>query len=187
GKAFGPDDYVRIKGAVALPPPAQRVLRSLAVTRDRLAKRANRPVFKVISAEDLLAMAINQPTTDAGIEALFPTPSAPARREPGRWLEAIRTGLADPAPLPQRAGGRTEPFSAAQDRLFLRLREWRTAQAQREAVEPAMVFSTDQLKTIVRGMPKTLDDLVALPGIRRWQAARYGETVLDLLLGRTPA
>lgn len=181
GRAFVPDDYLRIKGAQALPPPAQRVLRALAVVRDALAKRANRPPFKVISGDDLLAMAVKQPTTPADLEALFPSTSAPARREPRRWLEAIREGLADKSPLPQRSGSRFEPFSAAQERAFARLRVWRTNQAKDEGVEPAMVFSTDQIKSIVRAWPKSAEAFAAIPGIRRWQVARYGETVLALL------
>jgi ribonuclease D len=181
GHAFVPDDYTRIKGASALPPPAQRVLRSLAATRDRLAKRANRPPFKIVSADDLLALAVHQPTTPATVEALFPSASSPVRRDIARWIEAVRAGLADDTPLPQRAGGRFDPFSAAQERLFVRLREWRTAQSKSESVEPAMVLSTEQLKTVVRAWPKTINDLAAVPGIRRWQAARYGEALLGLL------
>jgi ribonuclease D len=181
GHAFIPDDYLRIKGAQALPPPAQRVLRALAVVRDALAKRSNRPPFKVISGDDLLAMAVKQPATPADLEALFPSASAPARREPRRWLDAIREGLADKTPLPQRSGSRFEPFSIAQERAFARLRVWRTNQAKEEGVEPAMVFSTDQIKAIVRAWPKSVDAFAAIPGIRRWQVARYGETVLALL------
>ena len=113
GHAFQPDDYVRIKGATALPPAAQRVLRVLAVARDQLAKRANRPPFKIISGEDLIAMALHQPATPAALEALFPSASAPARRDMPRWLDAIRASLADATPLPRRSGGRQEPFSAA--------------------------------------------------------------------------
>lgn len=181
GRAFTPDDYLRIKGAQLLPPPAQRVLRALAATRDRLARRANRPPFKVISGEDLITMAVKQPNTVAQIEKLFPSSSAPARREPSQWLEAIRQGLEDTTPLPQRTGSRPDPFSAAQDRAFARLRVWRGTQAKEEGVEPAMVFSTDQLKAIVRAQPRSLDDLAAVPGIRRWQVARYGNAVLQLL------
>ncbi len=181
GRAFIPDDYLRIKGAQALPPPAQRVLRALAVERDALAKRSNRPPFKIISGDDLLAMAVKRPATPADLEALFPSASAPARREPHRWLDAIRQGLADTTPLPQRSGARFEPFSAAQERAFARLRVWRTNQAKDEGVEPAMVFSTDQIKAIVRAWPKSADAFAAIPGIRRWQVARYGETVLALL------
>ena len=157
GHAFEPDDYVRIKGATVLPPAAQRVLRALAVARNQLAKRANRPPFKIISGEDLIAMAVHHPATPAALEALFPSSSAPARRDMPRWLDAIRVGLADTTPLPRRAGGRQEPFSAAQERLFTRLRAWRTEQAKTEGIEPAMVFSTDQIKTIVRAWPKTAD------------------------------
>ena len=181
GRAFQPDDYVRIKGALLLPPPAQRVLRALAVVRDHLAKRLNRPPFIVIAAEDLLSLAVKQPQTPAELDALFPSASAPARREPLRWIEAIREGQADTAPLPQRAGVRVEPFSATQERAFARLRVWRGNQARDEGVEPAMVLSTDQIKSIVRAWPKSVDALAAVPGIRRWQVARYGETVLALL------
>jgi ribonuclease D len=151
------------------------------VVRDALAKRSNRPPFKVISGDDLLAMAVKQPATPADLEALFPSASAPARREPRRWLDAIREGLADKTPLPQRSGSRFEPFSIAQERAFARLRVWRTNQAKEEGVEPAMVFSTDQIKAIVRAWPKSVDAFAAIPGIRRWQVARYGETVLALL------
>ncbi len=181
GHAFQPDDYVRIKGATLLPPAAQRALRALAVVRDRLASRLNRPPFKVISADDLLTLALKQPTTPEELHALFPSPSAPARREPQRWIEAIQEGLADAAPLPQRSGLRLEPFSATQERAFARLRVWRGNQAKEEGVEPAMVFSTDQIKSIVRAWPKSVEALAAVPGIRRWQVARYGETVLALL------
>jgi len=181
GHAFVPDDYARIKGATSLAPAAQRVLRALAVTRDRLAKRANRPPFKIISGDDLLTLAIHQPTTPAAIEALFPSASSPVRRDIARWIEAVHAGLADESPLPQRAGGRFDPFSAAQERVFVRLREWRTAQSKSEGVEPAMVLSTEQIKTIVRAWPKTINELAAVPSIRRWQVARYGEALLGLL------
>ena len=181
GHAFVPDDYIRIKGATALSQPAQRVLRALAVTRDRLAKHANRPVFKVISSQDLIAMAVQRPTTLPELEALFPSASASARRYPYEWLDAIRAGLSDSTSLPPRKLARAEPFSTAQDRLFLRLREWRSEQAKAEAVEPAMVFSTDQLKAIVRAWPTTLERLSTVPGIRRWQVDRYGAALLGLL------
>jgi ribonuclease D len=181
GRAFQPDDYVRIKGAPLLPPPAQRVLRALAVVRDGLAKRLNRPPFKVISGDDLLTLALKQPKTPAELDALFPSASAPARREPMRWIEAIREGLADTTPLPHRTGARLDPFSAAQERAFARLRVWRGNQAKEEGVEPAMVFSTEQIKSIVRAWPRSLDAFAVIPGIRRWQVARYGETVLALL------
>ncbi len=181
GHAFIPDDYLRIKGAQALAPPAQRVLRALAVTRDGLAKRSNRPPFKVISGEDLLAMAVKAPATPEDLEALFPSASAPARREPFRWLAAIKDGVHDNTPLPQRSGMRFEPFSTAQERAFARLRVWRTNQAKEEGVEPAMVLSTDQLKGVVRAWPKSVQDFAAVPNIRRWQVARYGDAVLALL------
>jgi ribonuclease D len=181
GRAFAPDDYVRIKGAAALPPAAQPVLRALAIARDRLAKRANRPVFKIISGDDLIALATHQPATIEALEALFPSASAPARRDAARWLEAIRAGLTDTSPLPQRSGGRFEPFSGSQERLFARLREWRTAQSKAEGVEPAMILSSDQLKALARVWPKTLDGLLTVPGMRRWQQTRYGEALLRLL------
>ena len=181
GKPFEPSDYLRIKGITKLPDQAQRVAQALAVARDKMAQRLNRPVFKVFSDQDLLLMANKQPGTDQELATLFPRPSHSIRRRAAFWLSAIRQGLQDRSPLPSPPINRSQSFSAAQQALYHRLREWRDAQARTEGVEPAMVLSTHELRQLVWAWPKTPEDLAQIPFLRRWQVKQYGKDLITQL------
>jgi ribonuclease D len=180
GKPFEPNDYLRIKGVAKLSERIQRVARSLAVARDRMAQNLDKPVFKVLSDPDILLMATKLPHTEEELAILFPRASHSIRRRAHFWLEAIRQGLQDQSPLPALSKYRNQTFSEAQQALFQRLKEWRDAQAHSEGVEPAMVFSTQDLRQLVLVWPNTLEGLTQLPFLRQWQVMRYGEELIKV-------
>lgn len=178
GKTFEPDDYLRIKGARVLPPSSQKVLRELAVVRNQLAKKRNRPPFKIISNDDLLKMAKEPPRSEEDLKRLFPRETAPVFRNPALWLSAVSRGLTTTDPLPkiERNGG--APLTPEQERLLTRLKEWRNKQAEQEGVEPAMVVTSGVLRDIVKRTPKSIEALREVASLRAWQIHRYGELLL---------
>ncbi|HLG21397.1 MAG TPA: HRDC domain-containing protein [Candidatus Manganitrophaceae bacterium] len=178
GKLFEPHDYLRIKGARALFPQSQQVLRELGVVRDRFAKERNRPAFKVISNDDLLILAKNPPLNEEDLKRLFPRESAPAHRNRSLWLQAVSTGLKKTDPLPKREKSRPEPMTPAQEKLLTKLKMWRNKQAEIEGVEPAMVLTTTVLKEIAVAKPATIEAIQSTPSLRRWQMNRYGAAIL---------
>ncbi len=182
GKSFEPDDYLRIKGARALSERSQHVLRSLAVARDRLAKRYDRPPFKIISGNELLSMAKNLPKDEAELLKLFPEKNTAVYRNSAAWLAAIAEGLISRQQLPKRERG--EPMTQKEKKIFVKLKSWRDSQAKSEGVEPALVVTTGQIKTIAVKAPTTLEGLQEIPFIRKWQIQRYGEQwVREILSG----
>ncbi len=190
GKPFEPNDYLRIKGTAKLPDQTQRVVRALTVARDQIAQKLNRPVFKVLSNQDLILMATKQPRAEHELANLFPRASHSVRRRSAFWLSAIRQGLQDELPLPSLPKHRSHPYSQAQQALFQRLREWRDEQAKTEGVEPAMVFSSQDLQQLVqacsadrRVWPKTLEDLARFTLLKQWQVKRYGEALIKNIKG----
>ncbi len=178
GKSFEPNDYLRIKGARALPPSAQKVLRELAVVRDQLAKKKNRPPFKVISNEDLLKMAKESPRSEEDLKRLFPRETAPVFRNPALWLNAVSKGLTTTDPLPKTERNGTAPLTPDQERLLTRLKEWRNKQADKEGIEPAMVVTSGVLSEIAKRTPKSVEALREVSSLREWQIRRYGEQLL---------
>lgn len=181
GKGFEPDDYLRLKGARALPPKSQQALRELAALRDRFARERNRPPFKIISNDDLLLMAKNLPQNEEELKKLFPRESAPVYRNRALWLDAVSRGVKTTDPLPKREKNGFEPMTPDQEKALTRLREWRNRQAEAEGVEPAMVITSSALKEIVKQGPKSLEELSAMAPLRQWQIKRYGEPVLKEL------
>ncbi|MFY9269813.1 MAG: HRDC domain-containing protein [Candidatus Manganitrophaceae bacterium] len=178
GKPFEPNDYLRIKGARALSPASQKVLRELAVVRDTLARKKDRPPFKIISGDDLLKMAKEPPRTLDDLKKLFPRETAPVFRHPSLWLEAVSKGLTTGEPLPKTERNGTVPLTADQEKRLTRLRGWRNRRAEEEGVEPAMVITSGVLEEVVRRMPETIEALRSIPSLRAWQIDRHGEALL---------
>lgn len=186
GKTFEPDDYLRIKGARALPPKSQLVLRELAVIRDQLAKERNRPPFKIISNDDLMALAKELPQNEEDLGRLFPRQSASVYRNRSLWLKTVAKGLTAADPLPKREKGSFSPMTPYQEKLLTKLKSWRNKQAEIEGVEPAMVVTSPVLKEIAQQAPADLQALQSIPSLRRWQIDRYGSQLLREIAPPSP-
>ncbi|RMF87171.1 MAG: ribonuclease D [Nitrospirae bacterium] len=174
----------RIKGASRLTEPQLRVLLSLWRTRERLAEGLGRPTFKVISNQDLLLLACDQPTSRAALKQTLAPRSPAANRFAKEVLAAIRDGLEDTTPLPPPAAkngpGR---LSRPQERLLARLKEWRNRTAKAEGVPPGMVANNELLHRIAQAEPATLEELARVEGMRQWQVRRHGEALLEVVRG----
>jgi ribonuclease D len=172
----------RIKGAARLTDQELRVLLALWRLRERLAEELDRPVFKVISNQDLLLLACDQPRDAAALKRTLRPRSPAAGRYAKEVLDAIHEGLADDTclhvPCTKESNGR---LSRSQERQLVRLKEWRNATAKREEIEPALVANNDLLRRIAQSPPSSLAELVAIDGMRGWQVTRYADAIFAVL------
>jgi len=90
---FSPEDFWKIRRVRDLKPRQQLVLRELAVLRDRRAREANRPPFKVISDSVLLAIAKSRPASTSALKRVPGMSPLMIRRFGDEVLEAVRRGL----------------------------------------------------------------------------------------------
>lgn len=173
-----PDGFRRIKGSAALSRRQQAVLRELYVWREARAAAADRPPFKIVGPEVLLALAEASPTTRAEVaRALASYP-----RQAGE-VDAVTAAIARGLALPERelpnlkAGERTTLAPAAKRRVTA-LRAWRDAEAARSRLDPAIVMSQRVIERVATAAPRTLDELAAIDGVRRWRVSEWGPALL---------
>lgn len=193
GRTFDPDGWVRIKGARELDEPGQRILRRLWVYRDGAARDLDRPPFKVIGEPVLLDIARARPSSREALERMFPKGRGMLRRHAPSLVQAVREGLADTSPLVIRK--RSEPADETEVEGFPARLHGRQADAATEALKlwrnslvassrahtPFSVASNADLRAVARARPTTLDELAAVPGLRRWQVRDHGEALLAVL------
>jgi ribonuclease D len=174
-KKRGPDDFRRIKGSAKLSRRQQGVLREIYQWREQRAAAADRPPFKIVGPEVLFALAEIEAPTIEDVEAAFA--SYPRQsREVDVVFDAITRGLELPeAELPRREHTSQPPMP---QRRVEALRAWRTTQAAREKLDPSIVMSQRVLERLALAGPKTLADLVAVEGIRRWRVSEWGTALL---------
>ena len=161
------------------------VLETIWDWRERLSQRTERPPFKVLGENTLVALAQNRPQS---VEELRKIPGLSARQVErfGReLLEAVRQGERRPVPRRPAAARRSDStLSAEGRRRFDALRRWRTETAAARGVDPDIVFSNETLLQISAGKPDTVAALAEFPAIGRWKAQTYGPAVLKMLRSR---
>jgi len=174
--------YLYAKGARELTPREQAVLRELWNTRDELALAADRPPFKVLSAEILVAVARAAPRDEA---TLGKVPSM-TPRACGRWggaiLAAVERGLVlDEADFAVPVSRPRPRVPGSVGRRVEKLRIWRAAAAPLVGLEPGVFLPNRLITAIALGGPRTLDELAAVDGVRRWRVDGFGAEILAAL------
>ncbi|MGO9202194.1 MAG: HRDC domain-containing protein [Limisphaerales bacterium] len=95
------------------------------------------------------------------------------------YLESPGTGGAWPGKGPKV--DYKEVLKPAEFEVFSRLREWRKAAAEKEAVPVYAVLTNEQLAQIVRKKVTTKAALKEIEGVGEARVEKYGEAVLKVL------
>ena len=183
-KRTGPDEFRRIKGSAKLPRRQQAVLRELYQWREERAAAADRPPFKIVGPDVLLALAERSPITIEDVEdALSRYPRQ--RGEVDVVFAAIERALQLPdAELPTREAGERTRVSAAVQRRVAALRDWRDEQALDSQLDPAIVMSQRLIDRLALAGPRTLAELAAVEGVRQWRVSEWGTALLAACVDR---
>ncbi|HEU5321402.1 MAG TPA: HRDC domain-containing protein, partial [Methylomirabilota bacterium] len=173
------DAFLGAKGARDLAPPEQAILRELWDARERLARAADRPPFKVLSEETLVKLARAAPRSpEALAEVTGMTPRAVARWG-GAVLDAVEAALAlDPAQWPRPERRPRPVIPGAVSRRVEALRRWRAGAAERVGLEPGVLLPNRLIGVVAHAGPRTAEDLARVEGIRRWRVAAFGPELL---------
>lgn len=163
-----------VKGAARLTPPQLAVLQALLVVRDEAARSWDRPPFKVLGNDVLLAWAQSPP---AGRDDLLETQGA-GRGVLGRLaeplLQAVQAAQAQPPeawPRPPR--GTYDPMTPEQEKRLKRLKHARGQASERLGIEPGLLGNSATLERLARMEPESARE--ALPGqLKRWQLEAVG-------------
>ena len=179
-----PAAYAGLKGARELSPRALAILRELYELRETLARRLDRPPFKVFNDEVLVRLAVAAPEArDRLAETAGMTPRVIAR-----WgddvLASVARGRAlsdDALPVLER---RSRPHvPAAVRRRIDALRAWRTEAAPRFGLEPGVLLPNRLIGIVAEAGPRDAEALAAVDGFRRWRVEALGGEILAALAG----
>jgi ribonuclease D len=154
------------------------VLSELCLSRDRIAERLNRPVFKVVSDTLLLDIARNLPEKDVDLAGL-----GLSAKQIHLWgseiLEAVKRGSV--APLVER-----EQVKRPNDKTLKRLdklKTWRKKVAQELGVESDIVLPKTYLNSLAENPPKSLQELETLLRESPTRFRKFGEQIYRLVGG----
>ena len=167
----------RISGAYDLTPQQAAILLELCRYRDRSARALNRPLFKVMNDQTLLAIARTPPRNLNELGLLPGMSQNQIQRHGAQLLEAVRRGLlAKPIQLPRPR----RPNEQLLHRLE-RLRQWRKQAGLKMGVSSDVVLPRDLLYTLAEQNPHAIEELAALMHEVPWRLEHFGDQILEAL------
>ena len=187
-KDFSPDDFWRMSGVRGLDDVGRGVLRQLFVFRDQRARAENRPPFKIVSNQALLALSERRPQKLKDLHRVRGISQRMVSRYGRGLLAAIRRGASEPLSWAGRvrhskdSSGETNgrPSVACHAR-FEALRAWRNALAEARGVEPDMVLTNQTLWAVAHRNPRRHADLAGDGLLARWQVDEFGHDLLKVV------
>jgi len=177
-RQFDPDGYWRIHAARDFTRRQMAILRELYLLREQLAEQRNRPPFKVITDEVLVAVVRTEPITAKELGAVPGMSYGQIERYGAKILQAVLLGQQSEMPNKPDRAPRVDPVTMAR---FDALHEWRKARAAERGVESDVIVPKECLWALARSAPTRVEDLSGIYGLGPWKLQHYGEALIQLL------
>lgn len=170
--------YSHVNGYHTLTPRELRVLDELCSFRDQMARKLDRPHFKVIGNHALFEIAQSQPVTEKQLMSLKNISPRVAQRYAQGLLEAVRRGIGMP---PLDSQKRARPSQRYINRLEA-LRQWRKKAAGKMRVQSDIVLPREIMESIAKSNPRDEEALHHEMHTVPWRFAHFGQEILNLLI-----
>jgi ribonuclease D len=167
----------RISGVNELNPRQAAVLQELCKYRDHVARRLNRPLFKVMSDSTLQAIASACPTTTNELRRLPGMSRGQMQRHGSAVLQVVQRGLQAPPITPTRSPRPEEKFLCRLENLRL----WRKHTARDMGVKSDVILSRDLLLEIAERNPRKWDELAEILKDVPWRLENFGDQILQTI------
>jgi ribonuclease D len=173
----GHNDCWHIQGVYDLPQEKIPILQELCEVRDQIARRLDRPLFKVLSDQKLIEIALASPTDLAQLKRLGCLSKHQLERHGAALVAAVQRGLRRPPLYPPR---NCRPSDAYLLRLEA-LRQWRKSTAQQLGVPSDVVLPRDIMLRLTETPPTTLAELRQAMWDVPYRFEHFGPQILTLL------
>ncbi|MBW3570242.1 MAG: ribonuclease D [Gemmatimonadetes bacterium] len=176
--------FMRMKGARDLTPRGLGILRELHEWREGVARERDQATFRILGNQALLEMSASPPGDGRDLPRVTGLSEGMAQRRGREIMAAIRRGLEVPEDeLPRWPRSPRWERDVELEARVEALKDARTRAANQLELDPGFLISRATLEEIGKAQPATLEELEAVPGVRRWQVEAAGEALLKAARG----
>jgi ribonuclease D len=174
---FEPDGFWRIRNARELSPRQLGVLREVYVFRDQHARKLDRPPFKVMGDQSLIAIAKACPKDETELNTLPGMSAGQVGRYGDGLIAAVKRGLSTPPPKMEA----NKRMAEDTHQRYEALRIWRRNLAHSRQVESDIILPKDVMREIAMQAPSDPESLRQIMMPLEWRFQKYGEQILDTI------
>jgi ribonuclease D len=174
--------FMGFKGAGRLQPRNLAALENLLQFRRRVAEEKDRPLFKVLGNNVLLALAAAVPTTPKALEATRALSPKQTDMFGAGILAALKAAAELPSDrLPVYPRTRIPRMPPQVPVRVKALKAWRDRTAERLALDPGLVLNKALITELAQRCPRKVEDLAGFPDLHTWRREVFGEDIVAVL------
>ncbi len=181
-----PERFRKIKGARDLDQTGLSILKQMYFLRDRVAREADVPPFRVLGNEQLLTVAKRRPKDHRDLKRIRGFTDRVLRKIGKDTLRAVREGIETKSSVPLRPKPRGERPPEVQVMVDEGLRQWRRGEVKEREVPSIVVLPNHVVERIARARPTSLDALGEIQGLGDKRLQRYGDAILEIVRNPPP-
>lgn len=174
--------FICFKGAGKLDQRSLSILEALLQFRKNIARKKDRPLFKVIQNKSLLDLADERPRTLKQLEQTQTLSANQIKMYGQGLLNAIQAAIKLPAEdLPTYPRKKAPAVKPDVGKRVKALRDWRDHQAHRLKVDPPLLFTNALISTIAVKSPDNFKALSKINELKNWQKKEFGKDITKIL------
>jgi ribonuclease D len=170
------------KGAGRLDPRSLAVLEALLQYRRKVARRKDKPLFKILGNRILLNLAKEKPTRLKQLERLKILSPKQWEMHSMNLVEAVRRAMSLPEKGLPKYPRKKAPVLPAQvpDRIK-KLKSWRDTKARRLGMDPGLMCSKSIIQAVAVAKPIKMSEFDGIDEMKKWQKKTFGKEMLTIL------
>jgi ribonuclease D len=168
--------WERIDGRQDLTPRQQTILKELCISREKMAARLNRPLFKVVDDRILLKVAQAEPRSLDQLAAIKLS-DRQLQRFGKFMLEAVERGLTAPLVQPTEL----ERMPEAMLNRIQRLKNWRKTKAEEMGVESDVILPRVFMHALAEQNPRSPQAIEQTLAGSPWRLEHFGAEIMQTL------
>ena len=174
--------FWRFSGAGRLDRRSLAVLEAVLRVRDRIARKKDRPVFKIINSRAVLRVAVEKPVTLSDLKESRILSEKQLAMYAGDLLAAVNSAMDLPVEdLPVYPRKKRPPSDPKTARRIKALRSRREAIARSLEMPAGQLINNIQLSVIATANPDDKTALSYIDGIKAWQVDAFGDELIMAL------
>jgi ribonuclease D len=174
--------YLKFAGAGRLNSRNLAVLEALLQYRKKIAKKEDRPLFKILGNNSLIKLVTQKPVNLSLVEKTKALSPKQIRMHGDAIIEIINKTLKVPGDsLPVYPHKKVSPLPPQVPKRVKAIKAWRDTVANKLKIDPSLLFNKALLTTIALQNPKNRKSLESIKGMKNWQKNEFGENIISIL------
>jgi len=174
--------FLKCKGAGKLKRIELAVLEELLELRRRVARRKDRPLFKVFGNGALIKIATRGPHSITTLERLGVLSPRQISMHGKEIIAAVKKGIkVTPDKLPRYPRKKAPQLPPQVPDRIKALKEWRDREAEKLELDPPLLLTKAQMAAVATRCPRNIQALNAMVDLKNWQKKEFGRRLVKIL------